>query len=169
MKRAFSLIAICAVPNLTHLFCVSVCGFGRGCCEINASMWRWTPIRLSLTGKGQEVAEKYGRKKCQRKCQAAGLCACLAPAVRSYNVGYFRAKLSPPPLLKPQSAEGPRSALENMFGIRSARHGWGASWVPGNAFLISAGFAINHFGYKGGDQLWNSTALAAERCWWSCW
>lgn len=46
-----------------------------------------------LWQKGQEVMEEYGRKKCQRKCQAAGLCQCLARAVWSYTGRYFRAKL----------------------------------------------------------------------------
>lgn len=51
--------------------------------------------------------EEYGCKKCQRKCQAAGLCECLARAVCPYT---GQATLC-------HDALRGLFSLENMFGI----------------------------------------------------
>lgn len=94
-----------------------------------------------LRQKGQEVMEEYGHKKCQRKCQAAGLCGCLSGAVRSCTDGFFRARLpcaSEQPVWHP-AADDP----QGRFGYRRGVHLWGWTTLARKSCLLQYGIYLS--------------------------
>lgn len=95
MKQAFSChqFAPCKVGAFILHFSLR---FNQGCCSTLMKSMLWyggSAPAAHLWQKGQEVTEEYGCKKCQRKCQTAGLRERLAGPIPSYTGGHFRAKL----------------------------------------------------------------------------